>query len=90
MRLAAATLALALLGTTAQAEFGEYGHRAGVHEFSVTGRVTNTEGTNNPPFPFLRQDEKDLLGIESLEESYPVGVGVEVQLEGRSPRRRSR
>ena len=85
MRLAVATLALAvLIPAAAQAELGEYGHRAGVLEFSVTGRVTSTEGTNNPPAPFLRDDEKRLLGVESLEE---VPVGVEVELEGRSRRR---
>ena len=87
MRLAVATLALAvLIPAAAQAELGEYGHRAGVLEFSVTGRVTSTEGTNNPPPPFLRDDEKRLLGVESLEVE-EVPVGVEVQLEGRRRRR---
>ena len=84
--------ALALLAPAgASAEYGEAGHRDSVLEFSRTGRVTTTETTYNPPYPFLRQDEKRALGVESLEELEDRRlVGVEVQLDGRSSGRRLR
>ena len=97
MRLATlATLAFAVLApAAASADYGEYGHRASVHEFAVTGRVTHHEPTHNPPYPYLRPYERQLFpGAESVEDLPPAyggpPVGILVELDGRSARRRLR